>query len=129
NNNIVIANAQSKAVKIVLLEMRHRYRYLERMGAVEIASAEELPLDNSYKGRLLNYRFDALDDRPNVTVILTGPGLILEVVMGLGYSLLRLDDQVAPISLSYALYSRKIGIAFMEQTFHTYDHSQSTWMR
>jgi hypothetical protein len=129
NNNVVIANAHSKAVKIVLLEMRHRYRYLERMGAVNIASAEELPLDNSYKGRLLNYRFDALDERHNVTVILTGPGLILEVVMGLGFSLLRLDDQVAPISLSYALYSRKIGIAFMDQTFHTYDHSQSTWMR
>lgn len=129
NNNVVIANAHSKAVKIVLLEMRHRYRYLERMGVVYIASAEELPLDNSYKGRLLNYRFDALDDRHNVTVILTGPGLILEVVMGLGFSLLRLDDQVAPISLSYALYSQKIGIAFMDQTFHTYDHFQSTWMR
>ena len=64
-----------------------------------------------------------------MTVILTGPGLILEVVLGLGFSLLRLDDQVAPISLSYALYSQKIGIAFMDQTFHTYDHSRSSWMR
>ncbi|HXE25326.1 MAG TPA: hypothetical protein VN637_10605, partial [Roseiarcus sp.] len=77
---------------------------------------------------LLNYRFDALDGQHSVTVILTGPGLIFEVMMGLGYRLLNLDDQVAPISLSYALYSRKIGIAFMDQTFHTYDHSQSTWM-
>jgi hypothetical protein len=78
---------------------------------------------------LLNYRFDALDHQDNVTVILTGPGLIFEVIMGLGFRLLKLDDQVSPISLSYALYSRKIGIAFMDQTFYTYDHSQSTWMR
>jgi len=49
--------------------------------------------------------------------------------MGLGFNLLKLGDQVSPISLSYALYSRKIGIAFTDQTFHTYDHSQSTWMR
>jgi len=129
NNNVVIANPHSKAIRIILLEMRHRYRYLNRMGAVDIASEEELPLDDSYKARLLNYRFDALDDQHNVTVILTGPGLIFEVVMGLGFRLLKLDDQVSPISLSYALYSRKIGIAFMDQTFHTYDHSQSTWMR
>jgi hypothetical protein len=129
NNNVVIANPHSKAIRIILSEIRRRYRYLDRMGAVDIASEKELPQDDSYWGRLLNYRFDALDYQDNVTVILTGPGLIFEVVMGLGFRLLKLDNQVSPISLSYALYSRKIGIAFMDQTFHTYDHSQSTWMR
>lgn len=129
NNNVIIANPHSKAIRIILLEMRRRYRYLDRMGAIDIASAEEVPLEESYLGRLLNYRFDALDDQNNVTVILTGPGLIFEVIMGLGFRLLKLDDQVLPISLAYALYSPKIGIAFMDQTFYTYDHSQSTWMR
>lgn len=129
NNNVIVANPHSKAIKIILLEMLHRYRYLDRMGVVDIVSKDQIPVDNSYKGRLLNYRFDTLDNERNVTVILTGPGLIFEVVMGLGFSLLKLDNQVSPISLSYALYSRKIGIAFMDQTFHTYDHSQSTWMR
>ena len=129
NNNLIIANQHSKAIKIVLLEMRRRYHYLDRMGAVGIASEKEVPREESYWGRLLNYRFDALDHRDNVTVILTGPGLIFETIMGLGFSLLKLDAQVSPISLSYALYSRKIGIAFMDQTFYTYDHSRSTWMR
>jgi hypothetical protein len=129
NNNVIIANAQSKAIRIILLEMRHRYRYLDRMGAVDITTEGQLPRDQTYMARLLNYRFDALDGQPNVTVILTGPGLIFEVLMGLGFSILKLDNDVSPISLSYALYSRKIGVAFMDQTFHTYDHSQSTWMR
>lgn len=129
NNNVIIANPHAKAIRIVLLEMRRRYRYLDRMGAIDIASEKERPLEESYLGRLLNYRFDALDDHDNVTVILTGPGLMFEVIMGLGFRLLKLDNQVSPISLAYALYSRKIGIAFMDQTFHTYDHSQSTWMR
>lgn len=129
NNNIIVANPHSKAIKIILSEIRRRYRYLNRMGAVDISSENEVPSDVSYFGRLLNYRFDALDEQGNVTVILTGPGLMFEVLMGLGYSVLKLDDQVAPISLSYALYSRKIGIAFMDQTFHTYDHSLSTWMK
>ncbi len=129
NNNVIIANPHSKAIRIILLEIRHRYRYLDRMGAVDIASEEEIPLDDSYRARLLNYRLDALDNQDNVTVILTGPGVIFEVVIGLGFSLLKLDDKVSPISLSYALYSQKIGITFMDQTFYTYDHSQSTWMR
>jgi hypothetical protein len=129
NNNFVIANPHSKAIRIILLEMRRRYHYLDRMGAVDIASEKELPLEESYWGRLINYRFDALDHRHNVTVILTGPGLIFEAILGLGFSLLKLDAQVSPISLSYVLYSPKIGIAFTDQTFYTYDHSQSTWMR
>jgi hypothetical protein len=129
NNNVIIANPYSKAVRIILLEMRHRYRYLDRMGAVEIATEGQLPQDDTYRARLLNYRFDTLDGQPNVTVILTGPGLIFEVLMGLGFSILKLDGEVSPMSLSYALYSPKIGVAFMDQTFHTYDHSQSTWMR
>jgi hypothetical protein len=53
NNNVIIANPHSKAIRIILLEMRHRYRYLDRMGAVHIASEEEIPLDDSYKARLL----------------------------------------------------------------------------
>lgn len=129
NNNIVIANPQSRTIGIILREMRRRYRFLERSGAVGIASQSQLPHDAQYDGRLLNYRYDALDDQPNVTVILTGPGLIFECLMGMGFSLLKLDDDVQPASLAYALYAPRIGISFMDQTFYTYDHSRSSWMR
>lgn len=129
NNNVLVANQKAKSITIILFEIRRRYRYLDRMNAVKIASEEEVPIEDSYRGRLLNYRFDTLDERENVTVILTGSGLIFEVVVGLGFRFLKLNDDVEPISLSYALYSQKIGIAFVDQTFHTYDHSQSTWMR
>ncbi len=129
NNNVLIANPRSRTVRMILREMRRRYRHLERSGALGIAAQSKIPDDGSYDGRLLNYRYDAMDDQPNVTVILSGPGMIFEVLMGIGFSLLKLDDEVQPTSLAYALYSPKIGITFMDQTFYTYDHSQSSWMR
>lgn len=129
NNNVIVANANSRAIGIVIAEMRYRYRYLDRMGAIQTVCRNHLPRDTSFKARLLPYRFDALDDDPNVTIVLTGPGLIFEVIMGLGFNLLKLPDAVSPASLAYALYSAKLGIAFTHQTLHTYDHSQSSWMR
>ena len=83
------------------------------MGAVDIASEKEVP----YSDRLLNYRFDALDERENITVISIGPRLMFEAIVALGFRLLKLNDQVSPISLSYALYSLKIGIAFIVRLF------------
>jgi hypothetical protein len=47
NNNLVIANPHSKAIRIILLGMRRRYHYLDRMGTVEIASEKEIPLEES----------------------------------------------------------------------------------
>jgi hypothetical protein len=129
NNNVIVSHPGSKTVRIILFEMRNRFRYLEKMNAIEIACEADIPEDDSYRGRLLNYRFDTLGGHDYTTIILTGPGLIFEVVMGLGFALLNLGDDVSPRSLSHALYSRKFGIAFMDQTFYTYDHSRSTWMR
>jgi hypothetical protein len=128
-NNVMVANPNSKIVKIILREIRNRYRYLEKMEVIDIESETEIPQDFSYLSRLLNYRFDALDDKDNVTVFLTGPGLILEVVLGVGFSLLHLEDRVSAASLSYTLYYSNIGISFLDQTLHTFDHVQSTWMR
>jgi hypothetical protein len=45
------------------------------MNAVDITLENDIPLEDSYWGRLLRYRFDALDHHDNVTVILTGTDL------------------------------------------------------
>lgn len=130
NNNILAAHAKSKGIRILFRVMTRRYRYLEKHGYV--FGFDSLNRDAFYKSdyleRLKPYRLDGTSKSKNVTLILSGPSLLLEVILGLSYSLLSIDSGVSPLVISYALRDKYIGIGFDNQTMFTLEHMQSSWM-
>lgn len=130
NNNILVSHAKSKGIRILFREMMRRYKYIERNGYLfmnDIDKQIEFPKDD-YLERLKFYRLDGTNESRNVTLILSGPSFILEVILGLSYSLLSIMPDISPLSISYALREKNIGIGFDNQTMFTLEHVQSSWM-
>jgi hypothetical protein len=125
NNNVLVAVKKSKLVKIILREIKRRYQVIFNNGfdvkPGAYAQGEEL------LSRLANYRFDAMNSKENVTLVLTGPILILEVVLGVAYEILSLDKSISPLAISYALRLNCIAVACTEHTCYTPEHMRSTW--
>lgn len=130
NNNMLAAHAGSKGISIIFREMIRRYNYLESYGY--LLSHKPAGVDESFKdgylARLNAYRLDGTNESDNVTLILTGPSFLLEVILGLSYILLSINKEISPLAISYALREQKIGIGFEYQTMFTLEHVQSSWM-
>jgi hypothetical protein len=127
NNNIVIAEKGSRLVRIILRELKARYKFLFKYG-LDRGPNKHLPVDH-YLSCLSNYRYDTLDKKANVTLFLTGPCLLLEVILGVAYEILRLEKSVSPLAVSYALRLRCVLIAFEDHTNYTPEHMKSSWMK
>ncbi|BEV73061.1 hypothetical protein THUN1379_25430 [Paludibacterium sp. THUN1379] len=126
NNNLLAALPGSRLVRILLREIKRRYRFLFRY-RLEHGPQPDLPAHH-YLARLRDYRYDALQEQDHVTLFLTGPVMMLEVLLGMAYSVLDLDQRVSPLALSYVLRLDSLGIACTEQTAYTPEHMRSSWM-
>lgn len=130
NNNLIAAHPGSKAVRIVLREMKKRYRYCERHGYMLTANSGEVASQDIYYKRMQHYRYDGLNDAldEEVTLILTGPSLLLEVLIGCAYSLFNLASTTSPRAISLAFRLKQFGLSYSDQTMFTLKHINSSWM-
>ncbi len=125
NNNILAAVKKSRLVKVILREIKRRYTFISRNG-LDTKPNDSIQTSH-YLYRLSNYRYDAMDDKDNVTLCLTGPILVLEVMLGVAYEILSLDKSVSALALSYALRLNCISVAFSAHTCYTPEHMKSSW--
>jgi len=128
NNNIISASSGSRITRIIIKEILVRYKFIEKNKFTSISHKSQLPNGNHYLSRLSRYRLDTFDGGDNVTLFLTGPSLILEVILGLSYDILKLSNDISPIAISYALRTPVIGISYLSQTMYTLEHMDSSWM-
>jgi len=126
NNNVLIAAKGSKLIRIIIKEIKLRYRFIINHG-YDIGSNNQVSKEH-HLYRLSRYRYDALDGEDNVTLFLTGPSLILEVLLGAAYEVLSLDKEISPLALSYSLRLKCVAIAFTDHTCYTPEHVMSSWM-
>lgn len=126
NNNILAAYKKSKLIRIILKEISRRYKYIIKNSFDEADKFKNV--SNEYLSRLSNYRYDTFDNKDNVTLFLTGPTLILEVVIGCAYEILKLPKYVSPLAISYTLGINCVSVAFCEHTNYTPEHVSSSWM-
>lgn len=128
NNNILACHPKSRAVRVILREMKKRYRYCEKNGIIFHNKRLMKKQENTYYNRLVNYRTDGIFKGDEATLILSGPSLILEVLLGASYKLARLSERIHPISVSYALSVKKFCLSYDMQTMFTLKHINSSWM-
>jgi hypothetical protein len=125
-SNVIGCAPGAKAIAIILRTIRKRYRFLEKNGAIFNLFVEHN--NRHYLSRLLPWRFESLIRAGNVTLALTGPGMIVEVLLALGYRILDLSEEIPPAFLSDAMRNENPGLAFFNQTLDTPLSATSTWM-
>lgn len=126
NNNLLASVQKSKSVMIILREIKKRYNFIFKHGFDKKQGHKTQP--EGYLSRLNNYRYDTLNEKDNVTLFLTGPILILEVMLGIAYEVLPLDKSIRSLALSYALRLNCISFACTSHTSYTPEHIKSSWM-
>lgn len=128
NNNMLASQPSSKMIRVILRQLKKRYNYSERRGFILTELVDKNIDINPYYERFKRYRFDGLNSSNNVTLILSGPSFILEVILGVSYQLLSIKYDIDPLAISYALREKNIGIPIEEQTMFTLEHIKSSWM-
>lgn len=124
NNNIIASVPHSKLLKIILNELDRRYKYIIKQGYTQVHPKKNSRKTEYYE-RLRNYRMDGIEDE-YVTLILSGPTLILETVLGCAYKVFDVD--VEAYELSLALRHSVFGIGINKQVMFTIEHINSNWM-
>ncbi|NUU67392.1 hypothetical protein HQN64_14950 [Enterobacteriaceae bacterium BIT-l23] len=125
-SNVIGCAPGAKGVSIMLRTIHKRYRFLESNNAIFTLIASH---DNRhYLSRLLPWRYESLIKTGEVTLALTGPGMIVEVLLALGYQILKLSEEIPPAFLSEAMHGAYPGIAFFSHTLDTPLSARSTWM-
>jgi len=127
-SNVIGCENDSKFIKIVIREMLKRYRYIKKRNCIFIDTRAEIPQEEHFYSRLLEYRFDEFKKINFVTIPLSGPGLLVEVILGISYSILKLEDSTSPMFISTLLQNETIGIGFHNQSIHTPESLESSWM-
>lgn len=125
NNNVLAAEKNSRLVRIILSEIRRRYTCIFRNGWDNGPNAR--PVSQPDLARLVHYRLDALSDQDHVTLFLTGPVLLLEVMLGVAYEVLSLEKSIHPLAVSYAFRLDCIAVSYRGQTCYTPAHMKSSW--
>ncbi|HFL1539408.1 TPA: TcdA/TcdB catalytic glycosyltransferase domain-containing protein [Enterobacter asburiae] len=123
-NNVIASHPGSKSIRIILCSIKKRYRFIEKHNA--IFSLYEGNAPHHYLSRLLGWR-DESRQKISITPILTGPGLIVEVMLGLAYELVEFDNNVTPGDIANYFQNEDFGIAFFRHTLDTPDGLVSSW--
>jgi len=126
-NNVISSHPLSKTVHIILRVMKKRYVFLERSDF--IFNACKGSEDGSYLSRILSWRTELITKNYCVTSVLTGPGLIVEVLLGLAYELMDAEYLTAPAAIARDMHNEAIGIAFFRHNLHTPEGICSSWMK
>ncbi|MCT4716416.1 glycosyl transferase [Enterobacteriaceae bacterium H18W14] len=124
-NSVIAACAGAKALSIILRTLAKRYRFLERNNAIfqSVGKTQNV----HYLSRLLPWRDEAHNFYHEVTPALTGPGLILEVLLGLAYEIVNLGGDMPPEEVARLMQNDRYGIAFFEHTLDTPTGLYSSW--
>ncbi len=126
-NNFISSHSNSKAVKIILRTMKKRYRFLEKNNC--IFDCYKGDKKNNYLSRILTWRTELITKDYCVTSVLSGPGLIIEVLLGLAYVLLDFDHSTEPFSIAEYMQNDKYGIVLFQHNLDTPDGLYSSWRK
>lgn len=129
NNNVLISNKGAKTIRIILRAIKLRYLYLLKNNLIYSTSSNKVK-NSSYLNRLNTYRYDSFqcDKSKDVTLFLTGPCLIHEVLIGLCYEIYKLPKNISPLSVSYLFRLNQVFLSFEKQVNYTPEHMRSSWM-
>lgn len=124
-NNVIASHPHSKAVSIIIRSLNKRYRFIEKHNAVFELNEGTLP--NHYLSRLLRWRGESRTQNYGITPVLTGPGLIIEVMLGLAYELVDFDGFFTPAEIADYMQNEAFGVAFFRHTLDTPQGLTSSW--
>ncbi len=125
-SNVIGCAPGAKGVAILLRTIHKRYRFLESSNA--IFTLIDRHDNRHYLSRLLPWRYESLIKTGDVTLALTGPGMIVEVLLALVYQILKPGEEIPPAFLSEAMRCTYPGVAFFSHTLDTPLSARSTWM-
>ncbi|HGM5088378.1 TPA: TcdA/TcdB catalytic glycosyltransferase domain-containing protein [Serratia marcescens] len=126
-NNFISSHQKSKAVRIILRVMKKRYRFLERNNCIFDCYIDDG--SRCYLTRILPWRSELTTRNYCVTSVLTGPGLIVEVLLGLAYKVFNIGCLIEPSSIAEYMQNPDFGIALFQHTIDTPDGAYSTWRK
>ncbi|HEJ7037617.1 TPA: TcdA/TcdB catalytic glycosyltransferase domain-containing protein [Serratia marcescens] len=126
-NNFISSHQKSKAVRIILRVMKKRYRFLERNNCIFDCYIDDGA--RCYLTRILPWRSELTTRNYCVTSVLTGPGLIVEVLLGLAYKVFNIGCLIEPSSIAEYMQNPDFGIALFQHTIDTPDGAYSTWRK
>lgn len=126
-NNIMSCHPFSKAMKIILRTMKKRYAFLEMNDCIFNYSHGGVTC--SYLSRILGWRTELITKNYCVTSALTGPGLIVEVLLGLAYELMAPEYLTTPNEIAIDMHNEAMGIAFFRHNLYTPEGCSSSWRR
>lgn len=124
-NSFIASHAKSKGLNIIIRTMKKRYKFIEKNNCIFLpfrASKE-----TCYLTRILTWRTELYTRDYVVTSALTGPGLIVECLLGIVYHLLDLSPSLNPSSVAVELQNEKYGIALFQHNLYTPDGNDSSW--
>jgi hypothetical protein len=124
-NNFISSHRDSRTVRIILRTMKKRYCYLEENDC--IFNFHNFRENTHYLSRILAWRSELINRNYDVTSVLTGPGLIVEVLIGLAYELLDLDDTISPNLIADYMHDVELGIALFHHNLYTPEGMKSSW--
>ncbi|MNG78249.1 Toxin A [compost metagenome] len=126
-NNFISSHPGSKVIKIILRTMRKRYKFLEKNNCIFdfYKGGEEV----NYLNRILTWRTELITRDYFVTSVLSGPGLIIEVLLGLAYELLDFECETEPSFIAEYMQNDKFGIALFQHNLDTPDGICSSWRK
>jgi len=126
-NSIILSHPYSKALRLILCTMRKRYRFIEKHDC--IFNFYKGNKEGMYLSRTLNWRTELSRKDYHVTSIMTGPGLIIEVLLGFAYEVLEVDDSTTPSSIAGSMHNEQYGIAFFKHNLDTPQGVFSSWRK
>jgi len=126
-NNVICSHERSKVIRIILRTMRKRYEYLEKNNCIFDFCQDNIQMH--YLSRLLSWRSELITKRFFVTPALTGPGLIIEVLLGLVYAIFELEPSITPSFIAEYMQDEKMGIAFYQHNIDTPEGGRSAWRK
>nr|AKN35987.1 Toxin A [Vibrio tasmaniensis] len=130
NNNTLLANKGSRCIRIILKEVIRRYNYLDSNNFIYSIPSRKNEEVSNYLSRLDKYRYDGISsyNDTEVTLLLTGPCLIHEVLLGLCYEVFKIPKNISPTSVSYIFRIDRTFLGFNNQTHYTPEHMRSSWL-
>lgn len=127
-NNIIASHPKAKSINIILRTMKKRYRFLEKKDCI-FNRYNRCGENEEYLSRLLSWRTELIDKNYKVTSVLTGPGLIVEVLLGLAYVLIDSDELTDPVSIALDMHNDIFGVAFFQHNMDTPEGLISSWRK
>lgn len=127
-SNVIGCEKDSKFINILMREMLKRYNYIKKKNFIFLDGRIAIPNEEHFYSRFLEYRFDEFKKSSFVTIPLSGPGLFVEVMLGISYNILKLDSFTSPMFISSLLQNETMGIGFHAQSMHTPESLDSSWM-